>query len=137
LIADSVAGDGIYSNTFSIQEPASGDYYYAAKIEGSDVPATLVHVTAVAAPTMQRLGDLQGSITGLSDQLAAAVTGSTPDAQALEAVRQAVLAQPALFDPTSIEVTDSGIAWTSTEGIGSVLLLADTKAQVRAGSSSA
>jgi hypothetical protein len=123
LIGDSAANDGIYSNTFSLNQSAAGDYYYAAQLVGSTDPVKIVHITAITAPTQDRVQALQTQTQSLSDQLTAAITGGTPSSQALDAVRQQLAAHPELTDPATIEVNSSGISWTSTEGIGSALLL--------------
>jgi hypothetical protein len=123
LIKDARANDGVYSNTFAVQEPTAGDDYFAAVIPGSGAPPTLLKVTAVAAPSMQRLEDLSTQSDDLNALLDTTLNGGATGAQALDAVKQALLAQPDLTDPASIVVTDEGIAWSSNEGIESVLML--------------
>ena len=133
---DAIASDGTYSNTFSLQTPTAGDSYFAAMIVGSAAPPLLVHVTAIAAPSAARLQSLSDQSQTLSGQLTTALTGGQPAAAALDAIKQALLAQPDLTDPSSIEVTANGIAWNSTEGIPSALLLDDLGFDTTRGSSS-
>ena len=123
LFGDAHANDGIYSTTFTLAEPNPGVYKYAAVIVGSSAAPSVAQVTAVAAPTEQRIEDLEAGTQTISDDLSNALNSGTPPAQAVDAIDQLLLADPDLVDPTSIDETSDGIAWKSPEGILSELNL--------------
>lgn len=130
---DSNAGDGVFSNSFTVNYPSAGDKFYLAELTVGDKTVTqTAKVVAIAAPSDAVITERAGQASQLQSQLDTAIASGQTAAAALDSVQQSLQSSPTTVQAGSIARSPAGIYWRTAEGYrqGVLVNVASTEVQM-------
>lgn len=115
---DLIAGDGIYAACYIALEPAAGERTFAAALASAPDDRATASITAIDAPTEERLNQIQAQASDFQRKLSEATSGVLD----LAAFVLDVSSAPGV-DDGSVRVNEEGVTWQTDEGIIGVALV--------------